>query len=252
MNHHCPFPTELVARIIELTTDPTDLVFDPFAGSGVVLAQAAAMNRHFLGCDVNKTFIDMFKKSIKEEIATEWRELSSVKDRLSKEKVDFEKTIMELRALKFARQATKAFVNASEPKVKESLLAIICQAEIPKRYERKRYFTVKVSIVVNEINECLSATLETALERTNQKPLSQYEIKPELELISRRSLLKEKGLLYKRFYIYPDYKPRKHTGGRQLRKWFEDNNLIKAAINHKIPMLSNIEVDVAWVLDGSK
>ena len=46
--HYCSFPTALVARIVELTTDPGDVVLDPFAGSGVVLAQASAMERHYL------------------------------------------------------------------------------------------------------------------------------------------------------------------------------------------------------------
>lgn len=49
LDHYCSFPTALVARIIELTTDLGDLVMDPFAGSGVVLAQAAAMGRHYIG-----------------------------------------------------------------------------------------------------------------------------------------------------------------------------------------------------------
>src|SRR5207253_1419630 len=52
--HFCPFPSSLIERILLLTTDLGDCVFDPFAGSGVVLAQAKAMGRRFIGCDVNK------------------------------------------------------------------------------------------------------------------------------------------------------------------------------------------------------
>ena len=63
LNHYCSFPTALVARIIEITTDPSDLVMDLFAGSGVVLAQAEVMGRQYMGFEVNKEYIQMFEET---------------------------------------------------------------------------------------------------------------------------------------------------------------------------------------------
>lgn len=42
LRHACPFPISLVERVLLLTTDPKPdhIVFDPFAGSGIVLALA--------------------------------------------------------------------------------------------------------------------------------------------------------------------------------------------------------------------
>ncbi len=52
------YPTEksetLLARIIEMTTDPNDLVMDCFAGSGTTLAVAEKMQRRWVGCDIGK------------------------------------------------------------------------------------------------------------------------------------------------------------------------------------------------------
>jgi len=249
MNHHCPFPVELVARIIELTTDPGDLVMDPFAGSGVVLAQAEAMERAYLGFDVNSLFIDMFNKSIKREVAEEWKKLSLVRSNLDRDAVDFEKTIMKLRALKFARQATKPFIELAKRQPELTPIAILCVASLPSRYERKQHFDVDVYIVVDKPKVRFEAELSTTNDRVSSKPLTLYEIKPRIELITVSQLLKKSNITNKRFYIYTDYKPRKHSGVNLLQNWFEGNNLSKAAVKPKIPMLANIAVDVAWAID---
>ncbi len=46
-------PEKLLARIIAATTDPGDLVFDAFMGSGTTQAVAMKLGRRFLGCDIN-------------------------------------------------------------------------------------------------------------------------------------------------------------------------------------------------------
>lgn len=44
-------PLSLLTRIIELTTDPGDLVLDPFCGSGTTLVAAARLGRRWVGID---------------------------------------------------------------------------------------------------------------------------------------------------------------------------------------------------------
>lgn len=50
--HVAPFPDELPRRCIEIATDPGDLVFDPFAGSGTTLRVARTLDRHAVGCEI--------------------------------------------------------------------------------------------------------------------------------------------------------------------------------------------------------
>ena len=38
--HACPLPPDLIERLVFISTDPGDVVFDPFAGTGVVVAEA--------------------------------------------------------------------------------------------------------------------------------------------------------------------------------------------------------------------
>jgi DNA modification methylase len=47
-------PTRLVERIIEISTNPKDVVLDPFCGSGTTLIAATNLNRRFIGIDISK------------------------------------------------------------------------------------------------------------------------------------------------------------------------------------------------------
>ena len=63
-NHLCPFPFDLVEKIITLTTKEENVVFDPFAGSGTVLALAQVMNRNAWGIDINSKYKTLFKNFV--------------------------------------------------------------------------------------------------------------------------------------------------------------------------------------------
>lgn len=70
--HPTQKPVKLMQALIELTTQPHQLVFDPFCGSGSTLVAARNVNRHFLGCDISNEHVatakmrlehDLFKQS---------------------------------------------------------------------------------------------------------------------------------------------------------------------------------------------
>jgi site-specific DNA-methyltransferase (adenine-specific) len=54
--HPCQLPESLLERIVKVSSNEGDLVFDPFAGSGTTLAVAARLKRHWLGCDVSEDY----------------------------------------------------------------------------------------------------------------------------------------------------------------------------------------------------
>jgi DNA modification methylase len=54
--HPCQLPEALLERIINVSSNKGDLVFDPFAGSGTTLAAAAKLKRHWLGCELSKDY----------------------------------------------------------------------------------------------------------------------------------------------------------------------------------------------------
>ena len=249
LDHYCSFPTALVARIIELTTNPGDLVMDPFAGSGIVLAQAAAMGRRYIGFEVNKEYIRMFEETVKDEVAAEWEEMKAWRRSQAGVKVDFEQMIMKLRSLKYVRQVTRPFLEALKPEQQAQVRVILCIASIPNEYQRGRPFDVKILIVVDRDLPEFKIALETARNRATRPPLTQYGIRSDIEISTYLDLEQQSDLPNQAFYLYPKYKPRSYTASGPLQNWFEKGRLEKLAEDGKVPMLANIAVDVAWVLD---
>jgi site-specific DNA-methyltransferase (adenine-specific) len=54
--HPTQKPVALIARCLRATTDPGDLVLDPFAGSGSTGVAALTLGRYFVGYEQNKTY----------------------------------------------------------------------------------------------------------------------------------------------------------------------------------------------------
>ena len=65
-NHPCPVPIELMERIILLTTEPGDLVIDPFCGSGTTAVACLNTNRRFLGFEIDMMYADMANERMAE------------------------------------------------------------------------------------------------------------------------------------------------------------------------------------------
>ena len=66
IGHPAPFPIELPYRLIQLYTYENEVVLDPFIGSGQSAIAAIKSNRHFIGYDVNKEYVKLAKKRIRE------------------------------------------------------------------------------------------------------------------------------------------------------------------------------------------
>ena len=45
--------TKILDRVIELSTEPTDLVLDPFGGSGTTFSVCEKKHRHWLGMEID-------------------------------------------------------------------------------------------------------------------------------------------------------------------------------------------------------
>jgi 16S rRNA G966 N2-methylase RsmD len=116
LKHFCPLPEELIEQILKISSREGDLVLDPFAGSGAVLAKADSMKRRYVGFELNKSYIKMFENYLK-KTGKEKKEqyLSQVSRQLPQQK--FTSLITDLRALKFARVILSKLPFASSSSV---------------------------------------------------------------------------------------------------------------------------------------
>lgn len=64
--HPTQKPVELMRWCIELVSNPNDVIFDPFMGSGTTGVAALQMGRRFIGCEVSPEYFAIAEKRIKQ------------------------------------------------------------------------------------------------------------------------------------------------------------------------------------------
>ena len=65
--HICPLQLDLIARCLELWTNPDDIVLDPFAGIGSVPVMALRMGRRAMGFELKESYYTQMVLNCKEE-----------------------------------------------------------------------------------------------------------------------------------------------------------------------------------------
>lgn len=176
IRHFCPLPKDMVATMIQLSTDENDIILDPFAGSGSVLIQSAYMKRKYIGFELNNDYIQMFEEYLKTTLKKNREEYElSCKPHSQSE---FEQRIFELRALKYGKivlsQVQKTIGN------KNFKLFV----EIDGR-SNQRHKLIKVNYeFVGEIDSALIQDLIQTI--TTTKPLSKFGIEPNFKFCDEK------------------------------------------------------------------
>lgn len=57
--HGCQMPEQLLGRIIRVSSNPNDIVMDPFSGSASTLVVAKKLGRNFLGYDLSSEYVQL-------------------------------------------------------------------------------------------------------------------------------------------------------------------------------------------------
>lgn len=170
IRHFCPLPEAMIGQILEITTDEDDVVLDPFAGSGAVLSKASAMKRRFIGLELNGKYIQMFKRHLKETGKDKRAEYEEVQQ-TNMGRDDFYRSIVNLRALKFA----KVLAN----KVREKRRAKISKlyVEISKREPKRNNAIVSVDYYFLVPSVGAVTRLQKFIEKASSiPPLSKFGI----------------------------------------------------------------------------
>lgn len=62
--HGCQMPIGVLDRIIKSSSNPGDIVVDPFNGSGTTVVSAALLGRKFLGIDQSEQYVEFARKRL--------------------------------------------------------------------------------------------------------------------------------------------------------------------------------------------
>lgn len=74
--HIAPLQLEVIRRALELWTNPSDIVLDPFAGIGSSGYEALKLNRRFIGIELKKSYYEQMVRNLQsaEEMAKDYKE----------------------------------------------------------------------------------------------------------------------------------------------------------------------------------
>lgn len=178
IKHFCPLPQEMVATMIQLSSDEKDIILDPFSGTGTVPAQAAFMNRKYIGFETNTEYINMFKEYINTNIN---KKIKEYKNLLNDNKQEiFENDILNLRALKFAR----VLLNKIETELELENLKIYVEKN-SKMAEKNKLLNVSYKIISSYDKQSLENIIKDVI---NKPPLSKFGIEAEIKILKRMPL----------------------------------------------------------------
>jgi site-specific DNA-methyltransferase (adenine-specific) len=64
--HGCQMPLAVLERIVRVSSNPGDVVLDPFNGSGTTCVAAAMLGRRYLGIDQSEEYVEHARKRLRE------------------------------------------------------------------------------------------------------------------------------------------------------------------------------------------
>ena len=179
LRHFCPFPPELVERILLLTTDKFDVVLDPFAGSGVVLAQALCMQRRYIGFEINPDYVKRFESKVLPALRRQWKGAQNEMRQLERRRRAFEAKVRTLRLLKYPKAIVRA-LQARKIEEVNGIVAIVVDEDVTVGQTRANIFArLRTTFIVQYEDPAKEEKLREAIRSVASKPpVSKFGIEP--------------------------------------------------------------------------
>ncbi|OZD73774.1 hypothetical protein CH263_01685 [Rhodococcus sp. 06-1059B-a] len=176
VRHACPFPPELVRRMVMLSSERDDVVFDPFAGTGSVVAGARREGRRGLGLELNPAYVSVFRagSTCGAKSDPEIDQVSVMTQRL-----------IELRMLKYPKELAKQLLRSGMTSA--NIRTVLMQVEsVNYKPARTGYGVITCSVVIaDECTELEHARLtKTVTEIVNIPPLSKFGLEVEVNVLT--------------------------------------------------------------------
>ena len=231
LRHFCPFPTEMVERILLLCSDEGDMVCDPFAGSGVVLAQADCMSRQWIGFELNPEYVKAFQEEVLPAIREEWKDGKHRLEVIEQKQRLYEDEIWKLRQLKFPKVLVKkllrekGYMVSREENPAAKVLRPTSVFVIPRELDTQdadRYKIMRTEFVLVFDSDHPAELRQDIRELLAKPPLSKFGIVADTKTMTREVFLsyaeneqslKEKLWLYAKGIFY------RYDSGLTLKEW---------------------------------
>ncbi len=233
IQHACPLPADLVERMMLLSTDPGDVLLDPFAGSGVVIAEAQRLGRRGIGVELVDRHIEAFHSTVLPEITLRRGEdgVQQLRDRSD----ELQRTILDLRTVKYP----KALMLGARS-WDATLPTPIAAYSIRKPGLRRGRLQVEVVFVLADHEADAAGRYIEGVEKASQRrPASKFGITPTVRVVTEGDIVTlHRG---RRLYAYVGGRTHKAHG---LCKASNVRELAALPSRHSVPLVvSNVHVD---------
>ncbi|OPD49312.1 DNA-methyltransferase [Bacillus thuringiensis] len=205
--HACPFPPEMMARIIKLSSDEGDIIFDPYAGTGVLLATAELLNRRYLGFDTNPEYKQIFEHVTQPLITEQIKEINKYYEQQKNLKILLTNAIYKLRILKFPKSMIKKIIKLSDPNEKNVVRPFVAAFAIEENMENgeEEKFKIGKASYYFVLNDNFNNTKEIHLMLKDfniKAPFSKYGLKTQVHLITVKDAIDLFKSYQNNLYLY--------------------------------------------------
>lgn len=183
VQHACPLPPDLVERILLLSTDNGDVVYDPFAGSGTVVAEAERLERHGLGIELNSKYVVAYRNLVRPEIL-ERRGDDVLQNRLAVG-ASLQETILNLRAVKYPKTLVKSYMKAHPDGPKPQCAIALAQPGRPDVLRNKHQLLEVTSVLVVSASQEERQNVQQHLKETAaRQPLTGFGVDGDILVVA--------------------------------------------------------------------
>jgi len=72
-NHPTVKPIKIIKKLIKISSNEKDIVFDPFMGSGTTAVACKQLNRQYIGCEINKDYVEIANQRLRQKNLGEFK-----------------------------------------------------------------------------------------------------------------------------------------------------------------------------------
>lgn len=200
IQHACPLPPDLVERLIYLSTDPGDVVFDPFGGSGVVLAEAERLGRKPLGIELSVKNVKAYKTFVRPELLHRRGEDPLVEQ--ARRRDWLRERILTLRVLKFPSVLMQRLEKARPDLPIPAVVMMIADSLASKPEAEFKLVSSKLTFGLSEDAPKREAVRAALVTLADQQPASKFGVAAEIEVVTIAEL-QAKVAARDDLFVYP-------------------------------------------------
>lgn len=250
--HPAPFPPQLVERVLRLTTEPGDIVFDPFGGTGTVPVQGNLMDRRAFGIEVSDEYVENYE-AVKADLKQRWKSLKKEGGTLEQQQHELAKVIWGLRQLVFTKRLYRELDFPAEVSKPPAANTIFVRAHELSPYGQDSVRTDVHLIFDSDVAQQHLATAEDQLRQyPSQQPFSGFGLDTTINCWTVSTFREESNidaLADERHFLYPKGKHHRYTRTISLDQWQtavkvpETWRTAHASATYP-PLLSNISIQI--------